>query len=364
MSESTAVAIRANFDLTAKVEELRNKKFNILLPTTNFASQSELYVPRLDIVIPEGIKGGDFYAQGNKNIGTEEKKVWVKPMAPSAQFLSKVASAANIQWHPDKSCHTLIEKMRVVYKAVAAIRQADGSWRIITDEYELDLEVIEEELTVEYNKKARFKDFQEKMAKEYMKVEDYIRRDLLQKRKHKLALASTGAMNRVIRKALTLKNTYLPDEAKNPFAIAKFDFQPDFNDPAVRRFASMSAVKAQNDLFGGGGLEMPLDATVAEEQAAGEFGDHGTGEVIDIKASEYDGDAGGDNYTDSGAGGAGGAGEDPFANMIFCQHCGDEIQGSGKRTPEAIKSYSERTFGGKTYCLECQKEARAGRIAS
>ena len=358
MGETTAVAIRSDFDLTAKVEEQRNKKFNILLPTTTFASQSELYVPRLDIVIPEGIKGGDFYAQSNKNIGTEEKKVWVKPMAPSAQFLSKVASAANIQWHPDKSCHTLIEKMRVVYKAVAAIRQADGSWRIITDEYELDLEVIEEELNVEYKKKSRFKDFQEKMKKECMTVEDYVRRDLLQKRKHKLALASTGAMNRVIRKALTLKNTYLPDEAKNPFAIAKFDFQPDFNDPTVRRYASMAAVRAQNDLFGGGGLEMPLGATEEDNQAAAEFGDSGTGKVIDIKASDYDGNTSGDNYSGSGAG------EDPFAGMIFCQHCGEEIQGSGKRTPEAIKDYSERTFGGKVYCLECQKEARAGRIAS
>ena len=362
MGESTAVAIRSNFDLTAKVEELRNKKFNILLPTTTFASQSELYVPRLDIVIPEGIKGGDFYAQGNKNIGTEEKKVWVKPMAPSAQFLSKVASAANIQWHPDKSQHTLIEKMRVIYKAVAAIRQADGSWRMVTDEYELDLEVVEEELEMEYAKKAKTATFQEKMKKEGMAVEEYIRRDLLQKRRHKLALASTGAMNRVIRKALTLKNTYLPDEAKNPFAIAKFDFQPDFNDPAVRRFASMSAVKAQNDLFGGGGLEMPLDATPGEEQAAAEFGDNGTGRVIDINMGEYDGDAGGSD--DDMGSFAGGAEEDPFANMIFCEHCGEEIQGSGNRTPEAIKSYSQRTFGGKTYCLECQKEARAGRIAS
>ena len=362
MGESTAVAIRSNFDLTAKVEELRNKKFNILLPTTTFASQSELYVPRLDIVTPEGIKGGDFYAQGNKNIGTKDKEVWVKPMAPSAQFLSKVASAANIQWHPDKSCHTLIEKMRVVYKAVAAIRQADGSWRIITDEYELDLEVIEEELTVDYNKKARFDDFQKRMKKEFMTVDDYIRRDLLQKRKHKLALASTGAMNRVIRKALTLKNTYLPDEANKPFAIAKFDFQPDFNDPTVRRYASMAAVRAQNDLFGGGGLEMPLDAMPDEEKAAGEFGDNGTGKVIDIESSEYGDNA--DGPDDMGRFVDGAAEDPPWGDMIFCQNCGEEIQGNDKWTPETIRDYSVRNFGGKVYCPNCQREAKAGRIAS
>ncbi len=266
---TTSVVVHSVNDLTSRVEELRKQKYNILLPMTEFASRSELFVPRLDIVQPCGIAGGDFYEQSSRNTGMTDSKgkdIWTKPQAPTGQFLNKIASAANIQWHPDKSGHVVLERNRAVYKAVAAVRQADGQWRVITDEYELDLEVVEEELRMDYEKKARFKDFQDKMAKERNDIEYYIKRDLLQKRKFKGALAATGAMNRVIRKALTLKNFYWPQEANKPFAIARFDFQPDYSDPTVRRYASVAAVQAQNALFGqGGSLTMPETVVTAPE---------------------------------------------------------------------------------------------------
>jgi hypothetical protein len=283
---TTAIAVRAPMDLTANIEELQKKNYNILLPVTRFASQNELFVPRLDIVVPD-INAGDFYKQGSKKVGN----AWVDILAPSGAFLNKIASAANIQWHPDKCGHTVVEKNRVVYKAVAALRQADGQWRTITDEYELDLEVVEEELRMDYKKKAKTQTFQEKMKKESMELEDYIMRDLLQKRRHKLALAASGAMNRVIRKALTLRSTYLADEAKNPFAIARFDFQPDYNDPTVRRYASIAAIQAQNDLYGQGSAAMPEDVSQDEIQLAGEMMGAGSianidGQIIDMETGE------------------------------------------------------------------------------
>ena len=262
MSE-TALAIRAPLDLTEQIQKLQKENYNILLPMTTFASQNELFVPRLDIVIPD-IPAGDFYKQGSKKVGNS----WVDLLAPSGQFLNKIASAANIQWHPDKSGHTVLERDRAVFKAVGAVRQADGQWRVLADEYELDLEVIEEELRMEYKKKAKTEDFQKRMKREGMDIEDYIMRDLLQKRRHKLALAASGAMNRVIRKALTLRSTYPADMAKNPFAIARFDFQPDYNDPTVRRYASIAAIQAQNDLYGQGSAALPEDVTQDEIQAA------------------------------------------------------------------------------------------------
>jgi len=289
MSESTAIAVRAPMDLTANIEELQKKKYNILLPVTRFASQNELFVPRLDIVLPD-IAAGDFYKQGGKYV--DEK--WVDFMAPAGVFLNKIASAANIQWHPDKCGHTVLEKNRVVYKAVAALRQADGQWRTITDEYELDLEVIEDELRMDYKKKAKTKTFQDKMKKEGMEIEDYVMRDLLQKRRHKLALAASGAMNRVIRKALTLKSTYLLSEAQNPFAIARFDFQPDYNDPTVRRYASIAAIQAQNDLYGQGSAAMPEDITPGEIEASENMVSAGQtanidGQIIDMETGEIQG---------------------------------------------------------------------------
>lgn len=284
MSETTALAIRAPIDLTDQIQELQKKNYNILLPMTTFASQNELFVPRLDIVIPD-IGGGDFYKQGSKKIGNS----WIDLLAPSGQFLNKIASAANIQWHPDKSGHTVLERDRAVYKAVGAVRQADGQWRVLADEYELDLEVIEEELRMEYKKKAKTEDFQKRMKKDGMDIEDYIMRDLLQKRRHKLALAASGAMNRVIRKALTLRSTYPANMAGNPFAIARFDFQPDYNDPTVRRYASIAAIQAQNDLYGQGSAAIPEDVSPDEIGAASDLmsaGNISNIETFDMETGE------------------------------------------------------------------------------
>lgn len=285
MSE-TALATRAPMDLTNQIQKLQKENYNILLPVTTFASQNELFVPRLDIVVPD-IPAGDFYKQGTK----KENDKWTDLLAPSGQFLNKIASAANIQWHPDKSRHTVLESNRAVYRAVGAVRQADGQWRVIVDEYELDLEVVEAELRMEYKKKAKTEDFQKKMKKDNMDLEDYIMRDLLQKRRHKLAFAATGAMSRVIRKALTLRSTYPASMAKNPFAIARFDFQPDYNDPTVRRYASIAAINASNDLYGQGSAALPEDVSQEEAQMANEFMDNGNittidAQIVDLETGE------------------------------------------------------------------------------
>jgi len=323
---------------------------------TTFASQNELFVPRLDIVVPD-INAGDFYKQGTKKV--DEK--WVDVLAPSGAFLNKIASAANIQWHPDKCGHTVLEKNRVVYKAVAALRQADGQWRTITDEYELDLEVVEEELRMDYKKKAKTEDFKKKMKKEGMELEDYVMRDLLQKRRHKLALAASGAMNRVIRKALTLRSTYLANEAKNPFAIARFDFQPDYNDPTVRRYASIAAIQAQNDLYGQGSAAMPADVTREEIEASenmmgagnianidGQIIDIDSGEIIDVEIIDP---------------------ERP--TMIPCEECGSILEpfkdaNQNEWLPD-LWSEKSKEITGRVLCVRCfiewQKEQKAAKEA-
>lgn len=352
MSEQKALVLHSPMDLTAKVEELKKKKFNILLPVTEFASRSELFVPRLDIVMPQGVPGGDFYEQSSRNTGEVDergKDIWAKPQAPTAQLLNKIASAANIQWHPDKSGHTVLERNRVVYKAVAAIRQADGQYRIITDEYELDLEVIEDELRMEYEKKARFDDFQKKMAKERNDLEYYIKRDLLQKRKFKTQLAATGAMNRVVRKALTLKNFYWPSEAAKPFAIARFDFQPDYSDPTVRRFASIAAVQAQNALFGQGSLTMPENVTPTEIQAADNYIEQGNTDFSNAETESipWDDEAAlapeaAPTEEENGSDGA-----------YACYDCGIIID-------KTVSDYAVKWFK-RPLCRECQQAAKAAK---
>lgn len=347
-----SLVLHSPLDLTARVEELKKQKFNILLPVTEFASRSELFVPRLDIVVPQGLSGGDFYEQAAKGTGqiAEGKEVWRKPQAPTAQFLHKIASAANIQWHPDKSGHTVIERNRVVYKAVAAVRQADGQYRIITDEYELDLEVIEDELRMDYEKKAKTKAFQDRMKKDNNDLEYYIKRDLLQKRKFKTQLAATGAMNRVIRKALTLKNAYWPEEANKPFAIARFDFQPDYSDPVVRRYASVAAVQAQNALFGQGALTMPENVTPSEAQAAETYIDQGAG-TIDANTEDIPWEEPPEGYVYEEEEPP--AEEEPPVQEFGCQDCGQIID-------QAVHDYAVKWFK-RPLCRECQQAAKAAK---
>lgn len=343
-------------DLTDKIQTLQKQGYNVLLPMTTFASQNELFVPRLDIVMPD-IAAGDFYKQSSKKVGNN----WVNLMAPSGQFLNKIASAANIQWHPDKCGHTVLESNRVVYKAVAAVRQADGQWRTLTDEYELDLEVVEAELRMDYKKKAKTEDFQKKMKSDGMDIEDYIMRDLLQKRRHKLALAASGAMNRVIRKALTLRSTYPQNEAQMPFAIARFDFQPDYNDPTVRRYASIAAIQAQNDLYGQGSAVMPEDISQEDIQEASEFMGagsininidldnvgQGTGEIIDAEIIPPIDEE-----------------PEPPETWINCEgeDCGGVLESfinnttKQEWTPEELAEYTKKTFG-LVLCKNCLMKA-------
>ena len=92
----------------------------------------------------------------------------------------------------------------------------------------VDLEVIEQEMRDQYEKKSHSlmeqnkkekKPWTEEQRKEY--VEKNIRRDMLQKRKFRLQLAQTGAMDRVIRKILALKGTYKKEEIEKPFIVPK-----------------------------------------------------------------------------------------------------------------------------------------------
>ena len=72
---------------------------------------------------------------------------------------------------------------------------------------------------------------------------------MIQWRKHKLGRAETGAMERVIRAALSMKHAYTLEELKKPFVIPRIDFSPDYNDPAVKRMMIENGMRAMNGLF-------------------------------------------------------------------------------------------------------------------
>lgn len=186
----------------------------------------------------------------------------------------RIAAAAGIVWNWRESGPVVIQRDYILYKAVGAVRLPDGSWQPIVAEKEIDLAVIEEELRDQYTKKAdgplggdaanNFKgewreitDGEKKrkaffLAEEEKSryIEANVRSNLIQWRKNKLMRAETGAMLRVIRAALGIKAQYTKEELQKPFVVPRFDFSPDYSDPAVRQALIEHGVRAMANLFG------------------------------------------------------------------------------------------------------------------
>ena len=115
------------------------------------------------------------------------------------------------------------------------------------------------------DKKKRNEKFTEEDRRNY--VEKSIKRDMLQKRKFRLQLAQTGAMDRVIRKILGLKGTYKREELERPFVVPKIAFNPDVNDPKVRELLLRQGMDATSALFGPESERGMIDFQPAHEQA-------------------------------------------------------------------------------------------------
>ncbi len=237
------------------IEQYRARSYNVLVPSQTMRSYSDMHEPVLEqVFISPNTDDGDVYEQ--------EKAYGKKPAkyALTKQALMKLSSCAGIMWHPTETRRTdnRSDKDYISYQAVGGVRKSDGAWIFFKSEYDLDFEVIEMEIEESYRKKqAGYESDQEnkwwpKMTSEQQEayIQGCIRRDLLQKRKHKLKLAESGALNRVTRTLLGIKNTYTRKELESPFVVARVVFKPDYNDPAVRRQLTQASISAVTNIFG------------------------------------------------------------------------------------------------------------------
>ena len=141
--------------------------------------------------------------------------------------------------------------------------------------------MLEEELLDQYkNTVSKWSnsstDWQRNATDDYKQnyIEKCVRRDLLFKRKHKVKLAETGAMNRVIRAILGLKGDYNEKELARPFVMVRIILRPDFSDKDVRAKLVDASIKAMVGIYG---PETPIE-TPARDLS-------GMGEVIDVEPS-------------------------------------------------------------------------------
>jgi hypothetical protein len=237
------------------LEKAREEGAHLLLPSTHISELPPYHKIVIDRVFlsPEA-DDGDVYLQQSGS------KYSPARYAPTRQGLMKLANAAGVMWDPARCVRLDDRRDRdyVAYQAVGGIKKIDGSPLFFKAEYDLDFEVVEEEIRENYEVKARkYNDdhglgwwhrMNEDTQKEY--IEKCIRRDLLQKRKHRAKLAETGAMTRVVRALLGLKSSYTSEELKKPFIVVRTVFQPDYSDPETKKQIAMASIQAVSGVFG------------------------------------------------------------------------------------------------------------------
>lgn len=233
------------------------------------------------IFLPSAIVPESFYRPVLERVWLTDDDIYEsqKKFRIRYEGLLKLANAAGIEWSPVDSGRTDngSDKLYVSFRAVGLIRKADGKLYPTAASYDLDLELIKEELEEQYRQKA------EKYKKTGQAREDYIefgvKRDWIQKRKHKATLAESGAKARVIRSVLGLQSQYSnkKDITDRPFVMVRFVL--DHQNPDIKQAMLSAARENMSAIYGGGSLPQALPKF---ESAASDV------DIIDIPHSHPD----------------------------------------------------------------------------
>ncbi len=214
-----------------KIEEHKKNGSNILIPMTEI-EHSDFHVPVIDSV--------------TLTPATDAYKRQEDKFALSFGGLNKLGVCAGVQWHPHETRRTDDgrDKLYISFRAVGGVKKADGSMVWHAANYDLDLEIIKEELEEIHAANAR------KYKKDQAYIDFCVARDWRQKRRHKHALAESGAKARVLRSLLGVKNLYSMSELQKPFVVVRYVFRPPMNDPYVRRQLVDAAMSSMTGIYG------------------------------------------------------------------------------------------------------------------
>lgn len=233
-----------------ELAEYKKQNANILGPSTKMDGLSEFHKIIVDsVALSINPADGDIYKHKDK-FGDNPAQYII-----SGQGLQRLAVCAGVAWNPLETKATAISQKYVAYNAVACIRKADGIPVCFQAEYDVDIDVVEDELRDQFRdkrKKWEEASWFQKMSKETQDdyVESALRKELNFKKKHKTKIAATGAKNRVIRALLGVKKTYTILELKKPFVMPRVILQPDYSDPEVKRMMLAASVQATTGVFG------------------------------------------------------------------------------------------------------------------
>ncbi|MFH2074228.1 MAG: hypothetical protein ABIJ57_02600 [Pseudomonadota bacterium] len=228
---------------------------NLLMPSDSLNN-----VPPMHKVTVERVKlspnpdDRDVYLQQGKDDDEDGKKRF----ALTKDGLLKLSSCAGVQWDYDHSGR--LDRMEspsyLSWRMVGAVQRLDGGWLPLQGSYDLDFDVISEQVEEQKRSNAsRYwskKDWWKKMDKAAQDayIAKKVKEEVLMFKRHKVARCETGAMLRAIRGLLNVKGTYSAVELQKPFVIARLVFQPDYADPIIKAQAVALAFKAMQGVYG------------------------------------------------------------------------------------------------------------------
>lgn len=229
-------------DIFAELEVAKKEGANLLMPSTHIAGLSEFHAPVVErVFLSAKPDDGDVYPHDKDG----------KKFRLTKQALMKLSVCAGVIWSVDQTRRIDNGQHRdyIAYQAVGGLRKADGQPVFFKAEYDVDFEIVEAELREQYEAKAQYS--KDKTAQQKADYVDFcVKRDLLQKRKHRLKLAEAGAMNRVLRMLLGVKNAYTPAELAQPFVTIRIVFRPDYSDKEVRAKLLDASLLAMTGIYG------------------------------------------------------------------------------------------------------------------
>ena len=340
------------------LNEYKPTEVNMLVPSQSIQQVSPWYAMRVsEVRANPDPDAGDIFKVGARY--DQINKKWEELYTPAKPLLMKVAAAAGIVWNGRESGPLSLQRDYVCWKVIGALRLPDGTWQPFMATKEIDLFVIEEEIYASNLKKALelASNPKEKGKLKGMSAEDWAqsqtKANMIQWRKNKAMRAETGAMLRLIRAALGMKSQYTIQEISKPFVVPRYDFNPNYDDPEVRKTMLQPGAQAMASLFGSSPVNVPQLPGAQIEAAF----NHPTIVAIDDEPEVIS-----DDGPVLGLQPVGSPPEDddvpPWVkDAIVCKGCECVIEATGNWTPEQIAEYSKKEFGN-PLCPKCQNEAR------
>lgn len=210
--------------------------------------------------------------------------------------LMAISNALGLLWDPKNTGIIERTEMYSRAKATAVMRKPNGEFIPFTDEKTVDVSVFEREQRLEAKKGKRYWNEHKggRGGWDYKPWENDEERDceiekaIIQALKFKDEKAMTGAMERVIRKIIAIKDVYTKDELSKPLAFPRItlDASKMLDDPNLRQAAIDKMTGSTKSIFGGQDepkAPEPLALTNGNTlQAEAEIVDEGTGEEADL----------------------------------------------------------------------------------